>query len=83
MNFHPQELATKLLRTSFEKLSEREQRILHHTAQRVHISRDSNQAFDDSLTVGQRLADHVAAIGGSWTFMILFGTVGEASACFH
>jgi uncharacterized membrane protein len=75
MNFHPQEIATKFLRTSFEKLSEREQHILYHIAQRWHISRDANRAFDDSLTFGQRFADHVATFGGSWTFMILFGAV--------
>jgi uncharacterized membrane protein len=75
MNFHPQELATKFLRTSFEALSEREQRVLHHIAHRLHISRDLNRAFDDSLTFGQRLADHVATFGGSWTFMILFGAI--------
>ncbi len=83
MNSHPQEIATKFLRASFEKLSEREQPILHHIAQRLHISRDPNQAFDDSLTFGQRLADYVAAFGGSSTFIILFHTIGEASACFH
>jgi uncharacterized membrane protein len=70
MNFHPQELATKFLRTSFENLSAHEQRILHHISQRGHISRDPNHAFDDGLTFGRRLADHVATFGGSWTFII-------------
>ena len=83
MNFHPEEIATKFLHSGFENLSEREQRVLHHIAQRWHISRDPNQACDASLTFGQRMADHVAAFGGSWTFIILFGTIGEASVCFH
>jgi hypothetical protein len=26
---------------------------------------------------------HVAAFGGSWTLIILFGTIGEASVYFH
>lgn len=36
------------------------------------VSRNTNQTFDASLTFGQRLADKVAAFGGSWTFIIIF-----------
>jgi uncharacterized membrane protein len=80
---HAGEIATKFLRTRFENLSEREQRVLYHIAQRWHISRDPNQACDASLTFGHRLVGHVAAFGGSWTLIILFGTIGEASVCFQ
>ena len=75
MHGHSQEMAQKFLHRSFEELSEREQRILQHVAQRLHISRDANQAFDAHLTFGQRLADRVAAFGGSWTFILLFGAI--------
>jgi uncharacterized membrane protein len=71
----PQDIAKRFLRNRFEKLSEREQRIIQHVAQRLHISRDVNHAFDARLTFGQRLADRVAAFGGSWTFILLFGTI--------
>jgi uncharacterized membrane protein len=83
MNFHPQEIATKFLRSRFEKLSEHEQRVLHLITKSWHLSRDPNQACDASLTLRQRLPDHVTALGGSWTFIILFGTIGEALVCFH
>ena len=36
-------------------------------------SRDPNQAFDAESTFGQRVADKVAHVGGSWTFIGLFG----------
>ena len=36
---------------------------------------DLNRAFDDSLSFGDRLADRVASIGGSWGFVIGFGSV--------
>jgi len=75
MNRHPQDIAKQFLRTSFEKLSEREQRIIQHVTQRLHISRDANQVFDTQLTFGQRLADRVATFGGSWTFILLFGAL--------
>lgn len=35
--------------------------------------RDVNEVFDERLTLGERLADRVAAIGGSWTFIVGFG----------
>ena len=39
---------------------------------------DPNLAFDRQLTFGQRLADRVAAFGGSWSFIGIFltGTTG-------
>ncbi len=35
--------------------------------------RDPNLAFDEQSTFGQRIADKVAQVGGSWTFIGLFG----------
>lgn len=36
---------------------------------------DPAEASDAELTFGERLADKVAAFGGSWTFLILFGVI--------
>lgn len=42
-------------------------------AQRARdVNRDVNEVFDARLTFGERLADRVAAIGGSWSFIIAF-----------
>jgi uncharacterized membrane protein len=35
--------------------------------------RDVNEVFEARLTFGDKLADRVAAIGGSWNFIIGFG----------
>ena len=46
-----------------------------HTAQRVirgRASRNPNELIDEQETFGERIADHVASFGGSWTFIILF-----------
>jgi uncharacterized membrane protein/uncharacterized membrane protein YeaQ/YmgE (transglycosylase-associated protein family) len=39
---------------------------------RGHTSRDVNQAFEAQLTIGERIADRVAAFGGSWPFIGMF-----------
>lgn len=41
-------------------------------AEPVRVARDTNLAFQNRLTFGERLADRVAAVGGSWGFIILF-----------
>lgn len=39
------------------------------------VARNVNVAADEQLTVGQRLADRLAAFGGSWTFIFIFGGI--------
>jgi uncharacterized membrane protein len=73
MNNHLRDIAIKWLRTNFDHLSERDQRVIQHIAERKHISRNTNREFGDQLTFGQRLADRVALFGGSWSFILLFG----------
>jgi CRP/FNR family cyclic AMP-dependent transcriptional regulator len=46
-----------------------------HLAQRVirgRTMRNPNELIDQRETFGERLADHVASFGGSWTFIIFF-----------
>ncbi len=58
-----------------EGLSSREKHLVELLHQRRHVSRDTNAEFDNSLTLGQRLADRVASFGGSWTFVTIFAVV--------
>lgn len=44
-------------------------------ATRTHVARDINAEFYQQLSFGDRLADRVAAIGGSWAFIIGFAIV--------
>jgi CRP/FNR family transcriptional regulator, cyclic AMP receptor protein len=39
---------------------------------RSRVARNANQVIDQELTFGQRLADKIAAFGGSWPFIIIF-----------
>lgn len=40
---------------------------------RTHVTRNVNEEEEERLTFGQRIADKVAAFGGSWTFISIFG----------
>lgn len=69
----PHELAERLLGTPYDALDQRTQKVARHLAARQHIARNIAQEGDDKTTRGQRAADAVAAFGGSWTFIALFG----------
>jgi uncharacterized membrane protein len=68
------EASRKLLGRPADDLSELERMVIERIVARGAISRDLS-AEDDDMTFGQRLADQVAAIGGSWAFIVGFGIV--------
>lgn len=37
------------------------------------VTRNINDAMEEKMTVGQRVADKVASFGGSWTFIFIYG----------
>jgi uncharacterized membrane protein len=55
-------------------------RQLHSTQQLVRgrASRNSNDLIEKEATTGERIADHVARFGGSWTFIITFAILLSA-----
>ena len=57
------------------ELSELEDEVVQSLREHELLTQDLNKEFDLGLTVGERVADMVAAFGGSWRFIILFGTV--------
>jgi len=75
MNNHSQEQFKKFLIETYESLPKQERDFIHHIMERKHITRNKNKEFDDQLTFGQRVADKVAAFGGSWTFIIIFASI--------
>ncbi len=75
MNAKAQEIARKVLRKEWEKLSERERRVIKIFLDHAQVSRNTNRLFEDERTMGQRLADRIAQFGGSWTFILIFGAL--------
>jgi uncharacterized membrane protein len=75
MNNYLRDLTKKRFKVSLDALPERERHVVQHFGDRLHISHDTNLEFEKKLTLGQRLADKVAAFGGSWTFIIIFAAI--------
>ena len=69
------DLALELLGKSSGALSPAEHRVLERIHKRETISRDMGVVHEADATFGERLSDHVAAVGGSWGFIIAFGVV--------
>ncbi len=68
-------LSRKLMHKGFESLTQGEKLVLKKITDRLHISRNVIKEHEEQYSFGQRLADKVAAFGGSWAFIILFGGI--------
>jgi len=68
-------LARQLLDLDEGALSLREKAVIERIVKRLAVSHNLNVMYEDAATPGQRLADHVAAVGGSWAFIIGFAVV--------
>lgn len=75
MNKKLHDFASKRFDADLKTLPAREQRVIEHFNDRKPISHNTNQEFETEQTFGQKLADKVAAFGGSWTFIIIFGAI--------
>ena len=72
MNKTIDDLANRWLKRRPDGLSQLESRVLQSTLERTTISRDTNKAVAFHQTFGDRLADTIARIGGSWSFILTF-----------
>ena len=72
MTPQPQELTKRLLRREWENLSPRERRVIEAVLKRVTLSHETDGEFQEARTYGERLSDRIAALGGSWGFIITF-----------
>ena len=70
----PEALAEELLGRSYEHLDESEQRALARVvSDKIELDDDEHEVINVKL--GDRVADRVARIGGSWGFIIVFGAI--------
>ena len=66
------ELARRYLAKEAHALDVEERRVLDSIGRNLPISRDAADIAEDRATFWDRLADRVAAIGGSWGFIFTF-----------
>ncbi len=62
----------EVFETERGEVSELEAKVFRNIREQEVLANDTNQKFDQSLTIGARIADRVAEVGGSWTFIIGF-----------
>lgn len=72
MNKTVEDMANRWLKRRPDGLSPLESRVLQSTLERTTITRDTNKAIAFHLTFGDRVADTIARIGGSWSFILGF-----------
>jgi uncharacterized membrane protein len=66
------EYVQSLLETEKGELSALDEEVLESLKQQEILSRNPDDELESTLTRGQRLADRIAAVGGSWTFITWF-----------
>jgi uncharacterized membrane protein len=57
------------------ELSQLEQEVIRSLKEQETLTENLNLTFERNATFGQRIADHVASFGGSWTFITCFALV--------
>lgn len=73
LNRQRQQYVTDYLGREIGELSQLEKKVLNSLAEKTTITDKIDTEDDTPLTLGQKLADHVATFGGSWTFILSFG----------
>jgi len=71
----PEQLARDLLGRELEELGPEERTVLARISSGTLIHNDADEEAALHATFGERLADRVAAVGGSWGFIIGFMVV--------
>ncbi len=64
-----------IIESDIGEMDKVEHEVVEAIAKHEILSENIEVAGDDKITLGQRLADRVAAFGGSWSFIVLFGVV--------
>ncbi|WP_127901956.1 DUF1003 domain-containing protein [Solirhodobacter olei] len=62
----------ELLEEERGELSELDREVIESIETGELVTQNPEEEIDETMTFGQRMADHVAAFGGSWTFILTF-----------
>lgn len=70
LNHYRAEYVKKLMEDDLGELDAIEQEVVESLQDNSLLSENLNEEYEKSLTLGDRIADKVAAFGGSWNFII-------------
>ena len=65
----------EVLEDEIGELTALDQEVVDSLQQHEILSENIGKEFEQELTFGEHLSDRIAAFGGSWTFIIMFGVV--------
>jgi len=74
LNHYRTEHIQEILTRERGELSDLEEEVARSLSEQELLSKNINAEFEGKLTLGERIADHVATFGGSWKFIIIFGS---------
>ena len=63
-----------LLESEKGDLTSLEHEVVHSLQEHETLAKNVDTEFEQDWTLGERLADHIAVFGGSWSFLICFAT---------
>ena len=66
------ETARQLLQKELEQLPPEEREVVERFISRRQVARNVGREFHQTRTLGERIADRVAQVGGSWRFILCF-----------
>ena len=75
LNFYRMEYIKTALEEEKGELTALEEEVVRSIHEQETVAEDVNKVYKERLTVGERMADRIAAYGGSWKFIISFFSV--------
>jgi uncharacterized membrane protein len=65
----------ELLQQEHGEFTELDRQVAESIANQETIAENTEEEYDEHRTFGERLSDHLASFGGSWSFLVSFGAV--------
>lgn len=74
LDTYREKYVSEYLKVRIDEMTETEKTVIHSITKRTSLINKLGEDETQPLNFGERIADKVATFGGSWTFMISFGT---------
>ncbi|MBC6368532.1 DUF1003 domain-containing protein [Algoriphagus sp. AK58] len=74
MNFYRRLYLTRMMEEEKGELARIDQQVMMAIRDNSILSEKIQDEIEPELTLGEKMADHIASFGGSWTFILIFFT---------